>query len=256
MVMPARVESYSYGFGEGQRAIIAFDVDAALEEQHQRLPHCRRVIVRLPPQRCLPTGLPRGELLEPLERLEHSLDEALTGAGLECLQVGRMLYHGLCEFVYQVEGPQAFEGVVDVWQSRHPGWTFDRRASDGWSFFDEKVRPDPWRWRLVADGKVVAQLLRAGSDPHQPHVLEHHIRGPAPVLQAITQELNQHGFEGIATGGETLTLLQTMPLDVDQISRTTVSLASYCRDLGAEYDGWGAAVVRRPAPGAGSEEAP
>ena len=68
--------------------------------------------------------------------------------------------------------------------------------------------------------------------------------GPPEVLAGMAAELTRHGFEGKADGSDRLTLQQTVMLDVDAISETTVSLESYARRLGASYDGWGAAVVR------------
>ena len=106
-------------------------------------------------------------------------------------------------------------------------------------------RGGPYLHALQVDGKAGQQrllldlvLLQEGE-----RIAETPPR-PPEVLVGMAAELNRQGFSGQTDGSDRLTLHQTTTLDVDEIARTTVSLESYARGLGASYDGWGAMVVR------------
>jgi regulator of RNase E activity RraB len=235
---------YSYTFGEGQRAIIRFDHDAATERAHHGHTRCRRVIIFLPLEQIAPNGLPRRyEMLESVEKWEDSLLEALTAAGVDGRLVGVMTYHGLRDIVFQVTDADHFALVVEHFKATLPGVRIETKGSEGWEFFDTRVAPSPDNWRRINDRITVEHLLEAGTDPTQPHALEHHFLGPPERLKFLAEQLSGAGFTGTHAGGDQLTMTKVAPLDPEVISEETVKLAGYCAKIGVRYDGWGALVI-------------
>src|SRR5262249_50711862 len=244
MIIGDAWEVYTYTYGEGFRALISFDHNAGTEDEHRGHPHCRRVIVFVPAQQVTENGLPVREALEQLGDMEDSLIARLEAAKVDCRFVGRMTYGGMRDFVFQVEDVAAFTAQVDGWKREHSGWRIESREREGWSFFDEKVRPSEAGWQQIADRRVLDGLRDAGSDMSKPHVLEHFFKGPPEALAHVAEQLRGDGFEGVPDDEGGLMMSRAEDIDLDEISQLTSSLARFCKRIGVEYTGWGAAVVR------------
>jgi regulator of RNase E activity RraB len=235
---------YSYVYGEGQRAMIRFDVTAAKEPEHAGYGNCRRVIVFIDPDSVRDDGLPIKEQFEALTALEDALIRDLTDAGVDCRFIGCMTYGGMRDFVFQVEDTAGFAKVASRWVGDRGGNRVGLEESDGWDFFDRKVRPEPGHWRQIENRRVIQALLEAGSNPERPHPLEHAFRGPPENLKKIAAALEADGFSRMSFEGDFLVLSKPSPLDLDEISRLTDALEGFSASVGAEYDGWGTPVVR------------
>jgi regulator of RNase E activity RraB len=236
------MESYSYVYGGGMRALISFDVAAAMERRHEGHPHGRRIIVFVDARGVRPDGLPAdtAELIA----LEDDLTARLRQASIDCRFVGRMTYGGMRELVFQVEDAAGFDALVGGWIGAQRGRRIEVRPKDGWSFFDEKIRPTAAHWQQIQDRKVIAALLEAGSDPARPHPLEHTFKGPARGLDEIARQLGADGFREIRRSDDVLVLVRPSPLDLEMVSRLTGALAAFAEAVGVAYDGWGSPVVR------------
>jgi hypothetical protein len=238
---------YTFTPGEGARAIIRVDGQLAREETHQGYEHCRRLIVFIDDPHVLPNGLPAMEELPSLQQLDHELAALLRENGVRCRLAGIMLYGGMRDLVFQVEDVEAFERVVAAFVERQtqPQYRFEVLSSEGWDFFDRKVRPEAEHWQQISDQAVIHQLIQAGTDPESQHVLDHTFLGPDDALAALRDQLSADGFNVSGTGPGRLTMSRPSPLDLEQVWSLTRRLATFCPQIGVQYDGWGAAVVPR-----------
>jgi regulator of RNase E activity RraB len=236
---------YSYTYEEGMKAVISFDVDRAREEEHRGYGYSIRVIVRIPlVGRVLENGLPAGDELPRLERFEDGLLKVLEKQGVNCQLVGRMTYGGMREFVFQVEDVKGFGESASKLESLAGDYEIELREEEGWRFFDEKVSPRPVFWQQISDRAVIRELIKAGSNPEVPHLLEHVIVGDEDMLLKIRDDLGNNGFKEVSLGGGCLVMGRESKLNIDDVFSVTGRLFDYCKDRGVTYDGWGAAVVK------------
>ena len=234
---------YDYTYGEGLRAFIRFDHDIATSPRPEGYDVCHTVLTHLSPDSCRPDGLPLPDLFSQLQEAEDELVALLESKRVDCKLVGVMTYGGYRDLVFQCAESRSFERHAEAWAAKQALPTEVRHIERGWEFFDEKVCPDVRQWQRIFDRRVIMALAEAGSDPHKPHEMEHFFKGPEPVLERIRDDLAARGFGGgeIREGGMMMTWRSTLDLDV--ISEITGHLRTWCPELGAEYDGWGAHIV-------------
>ena len=234
---------YSYVYGEGQRAVISFDVSLAKEEKHQGYEHCRRVIAFIPASMVAANGMPADKRTsDQLNKFEDDLVKTLEKQGVDCKLVGRMTYGGMRDFIFQVEDESAFDSVVDKVIRNTKMFKIEGKESVGWQFFDEKVKPKPVYWMQIEDMQVIENLLKAGSNPNVPHLIEHVITGEKAKLHKVRDEMVKNGFKEISLDDSTLVLGKESQLNIDEIFSITSRFFGYCPANGVEYDGWGAEV--------------
>jgi hypothetical protein len=152
-----------------------------------------------------------------------------------------MTYGGMRDFVLQSDDPAELRARLET-----VGGSFrtEVRESAGWDFFDRKVRPDEYGWHYVDNLQLLEQLRRAGSRIDQPHQLDHTFIGPASALARLRGELEADAFRCSSEAGDHLVLTKAAALEPESLSKLTVALSRFAHDVGARYDGWGAAVVR------------
>jgi regulator of RNase E activity RraB len=237
---------FAYGDEDEYAAIIRFDEAAAQEERHRGYEQSVRVVVYIPLETVTSNGLPASATLPDLRRLEEELVQRLRRRKVDCRLVGVMTYGGLREFVFQVQDRARFGRQIARWMKGVEGFKIELKESEGWDFFDRKVRPSPYYQVQILDRTVVERLIEAGSDPDAPHLLEHAFKGPPEALERLQRELAAEGFEELRDQrhDDWLVMARESALDSDQITELTVRLRIMGERLGAEYDGWGAAVVR------------
>ena len=78
---------YTYTYDEGLRALIDFDLEHALEDEHSHFYHCVRLVFYIPPENCAENGLPFKEENEQLFMLESDLLKKLN---VDCRFVGQL----------------------------------------------------------------------------------------------------------------------------------------------------------------------
>ena len=232
---------YMYGYGDGQRAAVVFDVDVEREQDHDGLDTCRRLLVSADPEHVYGNGLPEGRELERLAGVERAFVHLLEEARVDCRKVAHQHYAGLRDVIFQVGDVGAFDRVAAGFAP--PGALVEFRGSEGWTFYDTRVRPTPERWEWVDNRRVVDLLLEAGADRTGRYVLEHSFVGHPFALDAVAAFLTGVGA-GVLRGPaeEHLVLLRESSLDVDEITSWTLRLRALAADKDATYDGWGSAT--------------
>lgn len=226
-------------------AFVSFDVEAAEQDLTGTLSHCARVII--PIQQPNPNGGPVSPEAERLYEIEDQLTAMLAGDGVACRLVGRLTCAGIRELVFQLDDWEAFRPPVGAWMIEHPEYAIDVSEHEGWDFFNDCIRPTPEIWLEMADRRVIQGLVRAGSNPARPHSLEFFFKGPEDGLRKLARQLEEHGYVARTAAdfdsGE-LCMTRRMPLDEQAVCEESRANYQLANEVGVEYAGWGAPVVR------------
>jgi hypothetical protein len=193
---------YGYTYGEGKRAEVHFDVEAAVVPQDA---DWRGLRVH---------GVADREAL--VERL----------ADADAWLVGELRYDGRVEHVLVVR-PTAVDAVTTALADATLEWT------SSWDYFDDRVCPTPADWRRIEDREALARLDLDGDGSLR---VLHRFYGDADALQAITDRLASEEFTPVDAQPTRLTLAHEHP--IDDLSTITVGLLRLCERLGVAYDGW------------------
>lgn len=234
-------ESYSYNTDNGP-VIVGFHTEANKIPQ-ERYPFCARVQITIKDPNH--NGGPEQHEAEVLWDMEDRLVALLDETEVPCVMLGRLTHGGTRELVFQVADYEPFRPPVGHWMGEHGDYETDVSEHDGWDFFFESVWPSDTSWLLIADRRVVDNLVKAGSDPAKPHKLEFVFRGGAEGLRQLQEKLAARGYSTLESSAPeaSLVMSRSMPLDVGDIFQESLSHHADCQSLGIEYDGWGALVV-------------
>lgn len=236
---------YTYTYGDGMRAIVTFDVDLAQEASHTGLEHAFRVILFIPLGYVLVNGLPLSEALPVLRQFETGMLERLDDAGVACRLVGTLTYGGMREFVFQAEDADAFLAGLGDLDAPMKNYRVEVQQLEGWTFFDEKVRPSAAYWQQIFDRTMIEQLMREGSDPLAVHRLEHSFSGDNNALTRLSHDLQQLGLREVSSGEQILVLGSQTHLTLEDVFALTNRLLEYSDQSGVHYEGWNASVIRK-----------
>jgi hypothetical protein len=227
-------KTYEYPLETGGRGFVAFDVGHADEAQHVVGPHGRRVVLEA---KTLPDGV------TPADAHVESLMEALIEAKARGVLVGTHRFDGVVEYVFQVEQPAAFDAVIDAWLARSKAPARLERH-EGWTYFDDVLRPDARDEAWMEEAAVIARLVEAGSNLKKPHELEHVFVGTPEQLGTIADALLDRGFRIVERDNATLTVARAVLIENRDVTATTMPLRRLAEAVGAEYDGWSCDVVK------------
>jgi hypothetical protein len=234
-------ETYSYTTDSGP-VFVGFHTEANKIDRG-KYPYCARVMITIKAPNH--NGGPAREEAQVLWDLEDRLGEALDGAHVPCLLLGRLTHSGTRELVFQVTDYTPFRPPVGRWICEHKAYEIDVSEHDGWGFYFESVWPAETSWLLIMDRRVVNNLVKAGSNPSKPHSLEFVFRGEESGLRQMQAALNLRGYSllNFSAKESCLIMARNMPLDVGAIFKESVVHHEQCLRFGVEYDGWGAATV-------------
>jgi hypothetical protein len=155
---------------------ISFDVEAAQQDLTDTLVNCARVII--PIQQPNDNGGPVQPESNYLYAIEDELCKGLVQHRALCRLVGRITASGVRELVFQLDDWEAFRPPVGAWMANHEEYEIDVSEHEGWTFFDDCIRPNADIWLMLADRSVVHSLLESGSNPEKKHALEFVFNGP------------------------------------------------------------------------------
>lgn len=222
---------------------ISFDADAAANDLTDTLQQCARVVIPIhePNQ----NGGPADEESERLYAMEDALCAILTKHAVVCRLVGRLTHDGTREIVFQLDDWESFRPPVGLWMQENDDYEIDVSEHEGWTFFDDCIRPTPEIWMQLADQRVIQGLLEAGSDPSKPHALEFVFTGDEQSLRQVAQKLRAQGYAPApADAPGQIIMVKKMLLDEDEIIAESRANRALADEHEVEYDGWGAEVVQ------------
>lgn len=241
IVVQENWENYSYRLDAGS-CFVSFYAGAD-DVARDEFPFCARVIIPIksPNQ----NGGPTGEEAETLWRLEDELTDALMQHGTKCMLLARMTHAGDRELVFQLADWDKFRPPVGRWMKRAAEYEVNVSEHDGWDFFDDCVWPSEEDWMLIQDQRVVDGLIQSGSNPNLEHALDFLFIGDQSRLQQLRQRLAARGYvdSDESTPTDQLLMVKKLPLELNLIYTESLENNRLCKDLGVQFDGWGAAVV-------------
>jgi regulator of RNase E activity RraB len=237
-----RWNGYTYLFGDDERCIVSFDVTACAPEA-QRPSQFRRVIGFSPKGHIGAQGLPSAESFARLKAIEDALIHQLEQREVRSWLVGRQVYRGFRELLFQVDDVEAFDAAYAVVEAEFRGMKLVEHPD--WQFFNDKISPGLRGHNHIENREVIAALKRAGCDLANVFTLDHLFLGEPAALDAIENILAAEGFKDPSRDERSLTMRIDAPLDdQDEIDAMTLFLRDVARARGAEYDGWGTAIPR------------
>lgn len=244
-VRPDRMDNYFYHYNQGRnKALIEFD-PAYQEILHRgSLNDGCRVIIYVDPQHTQADGLPTDAHLQTVRNLEKDLSAHLEKKGVHAKLVGTMVYGGMMDVVYMVNGLSNFQSALNAWKKRQKAYRIDEMSLVGWTFYDEKLVPKGFHWHQISDSRVVEQLKAAGTNMEVGHWTEHTILGAPEKLQQVLEQMKPLDYYLVSMEGETLVLEKNLQLKAEEIFEAIAPLRVLCENLGIVYDGWGALVVQ------------
>lgn len=228
---------------EDRPLFVSFDVDAAQRELSEIFPRCARLMVEI--KNPCPGGGPDEHENLQLKGMENRIVELLTQFSVPCRFVARLTHVGNRELVFAVSEWDRFRTPVGRWMGEYDyQLALDER--EDWDYYNDWIRPTPQIWQLIADRRVVDELVGAGSDPAEPHQLKFVFIGLGERLVAVEQALRKRGYRRVDTesGDSHLVMTASMPLDIEAISTESLLHHQLADEHALSYDGWGATVVR------------
>lgn len=235
---------YTYLFGDNERCVVSFDVTAC-DPAVQKPSQLRRVIGFSPDNQVSPQGMPSPPAFARLKAIEEALIRELTARRVKAWLVGKQVYRGFRELLFQVDDLAGFTKAYAMVEAEFGGMKLVEHPD--WKFFNDKISPGERGNNHIANREVIGGLKEAGSDLEAEHTLDHTFIGPANALTAIEIELAEAGFERTGTTERSLTMSVPLHLDdQDALDSMTMWLRKVATTHGASYDGWGAMVVRAP----------
>ena len=235
-----RWNGYQYTFGEGERCVVSFDITAC-DPTAQRPSQLRRVIGFSPEGHISPSGMPSPEAFARLKAIEQALLAQLRARKIDAWLVGRQVYRGYRELLFQVDDTVGFDTAYAAVEDEFGGMKLV--AHPDWQFFNDKIRPDERALNHIANRDLLHELEKAGADLAAEHVLDHTFVGGD--LAGLETELANHGYTR-RSRTDTLTMAKAETLDEqDLIDATTMWLRKIAEVFDASYDGWGTMVNRR-----------
>jgi hypothetical protein len=237
-----RWNGYTYLFGENERCVVSFDVTAC-DPAAQKPSQLRRVIGFSPEGQISPQGMPLPPAFARLKAIEEKLIGELKARKVKAWLVGKQVYRGFRELLFQVDDLGGFEKAYAAVEAEFGGMKLVEHPD--WEFFNDKISPGERGYNHIGNRDVISQLKAAGSDLAAEHMLDHTFVGSASALAAIEAELEENGFSRTSTTESSLTMSVPLPLDdQDTLDGMTMWLRTVAAANGAKYDGWGAMVLR------------
>lgn len=197
------------------RCVVYFDRELAEEELHTDYGEGRRLLV-------FASDKSSGKFLAASAAIidhEQALLESLEKAGVDCILAGKLSYHGISEFIFQVEDEAEFDLAVRRWMETIPQ-RCDLLATTGWTFFDEFVRP--------AHEQTLSLV---------PQELEHSFFGQDDLLRSLAIEAHQQGFVTKSSARCALVLSRTELLFDDDATEVADGLKRMAQRYGVAYRG-------------------
>lgn len=232
---------YAYTYGDDLRAFIEFDFDIAMEEEHVGYDYCKRVIIHSESKNVMANGLPLELERKRVNYLENELLSAISG--VDCKYTGKMHYSAMRDLNFQTNEPDKFISTVEKWKATQKSNRIQVLESDGWDFYDEKVKPDFAQWQKITSRKLIGMLLEKGSNANKQHKIEHLFIGDTDKLEFLKEQLRQDNFDLISLSDNKLTLSKPALLN-EELSDLSMKLARYTAGIGVKYDGWGAMIEK------------
>lgn len=234
---------------DGALASVALDRSLRPKVPMPGRPHLLWVKVQLRSPK--PDGLSDRAELQALSGIEDQLRSQLRAA-CRAVQAGRITTAGRREFYFYGADDQGFRDAVSTAMQGFSGYTFDMgsKADPEWRQYLDALYPAGEDFQRMSNMDVLDALLDAGDTLRPVREVRHWLYfGNAADRQAFAGKAKGLGYQiGPETEGPQdrpygLVIARDQSVTPDQIDNAVIELYRLAKEVGAEYDGWEAAVA-------------
>lgn len=195
-------------------------------------------------------GLPAGQELSRVSRLEDQVCEALTDANSSVIQVGHVTGNGVMRvFIYS---DSAHQGLISVKTGlfKKEAIPIESRKDASWAVYELELEPTPMEREISTIQPVLDQLIKAGDVPSKPRVVDFAAKFPSHEKRSAFLEIV--GEEGFTTTEKQLwevagqywcELNKTTAVESETIAGHNAYLRQSAEGCGGEFDGWGCPIA-------------
>ena len=246
-----QISSWGHYFTNVNGALASVALDRRLRPKVpiESRPHLLWVKVQLRSPK--PNGLSdRGEL-EALATIEDDLRSGLKAA-CRAVEAGRITTAGRQELYFYGADDKGFQDAVSAVMQKFNPYRFDMgsKADPEWRQYLDALYPTGEDFQRMSNMDVLDGLLSAGDTLRPVRDVRHWIYFGTPTdRQWLAAKAKALGYRiGPETDGPPdrpfgLVIARDQSLTPDQIDSTVIELYRLAKQVGAEYDGWEAAVV-------------
>src|SRR5262245_22410987 len=119
-IVKNRWNGYAYRFGEDERCVVSFDTSACQPDVQRPSPF-RRVIGFSRPEDVAPNGMPSPQAMARLKAIETDLIDELRARRVKAWLVGKQVYRGFRELMFQVDDVAGFAKAYAVVAAKFGG---------------------------------------------------------------------------------------------------------------------------------------
>jgi uncharacterized protein (TIGR01619 family) len=233
----------------GALASVALDRNLRPKTPMTSRPHLLSVKIKLRSPK--PNGLTDRAELETLAGIEDQLRSQLKAA-CRAIEVGRITTAGHREFFFYGANDNGFQDAVAGVMQKFKAYKFDMgsRADPDWQQYLNALYPAGEDFQRMSNMDVLDGLLDAGDTLRPVRDVRHWVYfGTQPDRQWFTDKVKALGY---GTGPEIdgpqdrpygLVIARRQSVTPDQIDSAVIELYRLAKQIGAEYEGWEAAVV-------------
>lgn len=239
-------EFFPCTMGEDQAFIFT---DVGIKEQLSEQAPEMLLKVRLDYKAPTENGLPTGEEFEPAKAIEDELHEFVDGRG--DFYVGRITVSGQRHFFVYVKDWDGYEKrVADIGQNHGYDLKFAAIEDSGHSQYWDYLWPTESDWQIIRDMRVLDALKNDGDDHSIERDVDHWIYFDDLVAAQQYRDWSiEFGLEEVSPielveGLHSVRLKHHGTMLLGDISGITIPLALKAKEMGGDYDGWEAPVMR------------
>ncbi|WP_153796973.1 DUF695 domain-containing protein [Foetidibacter luteolus] len=205
---------------------------------------------------CTVDGFPAKDEFDKLYLVSDSIEAAIQGF-TKHIYAGTFSYQ--CERLHYLYVTDTFElrqNLEEMYKTRFPGYTAKTtiKLDAGWSTFHDFLYPNEQTLEVIENGRVIAQLHKAGDKLEKPRKIDHWLyfkteKGRADFLAYVQLEKFKVEDSSYVKDRKdslpySLHISRTDYVEVTSLSKTTAALRQSVRKYNGEYDGWESAVVK------------
>jgi uncharacterized protein (TIGR01619 family) len=201
-----------------------------------------------------PDGLSDRAEFETLAGIEDQLRSKLKAA-CRAIEAGRITTAGHRELVFYAANDEGFPDTVSAVMQNFNAYKFDMgsRADPDWRHYLDALFPTGENFQRMSNMDVVDALLDAGDTLRPVRDVRHWLYfGTETDRQSFAVKVKALGYKaGPETDGPQdhpfgLVIARNQSVTPDQIDNAVIELYRLAKEVGAEYEGWEAAVVAPP----------
>jgi uncharacterized protein (TIGR01619 family) len=209
---------------------------------------CLRVTINMNNPR--DDGLSSSEESGTLNSIQDEIDDRL---GEEVINAGRVNAAGKFRIYFYFGEPEGIQEKVAEVMLRFPNYKYELKITNenDWTSYFDFLYPLPVQMKIIQNENVLRVMATHGDDPGEPRKVDHAFYFATEIdMEKFLEAIEGEGFtidgRELIEGDGRFQLLTSRvdKLDIESLNEYTLYLWELAGQLGGEYDGWGAVVVK------------